>query len=53
MPESITEDDLVHALRSIRLWLRTAEKPDQAVRGEVLHPVDVARDLFIAAEHME
>ena len=53
MPDSITEENLVLALRSIRLWVRTEEEPNKALRGEVLHPVDAARDLFIAAEHLE
>lgn len=48
----ITEEQLLYALKEVRMWLQPEEIPGTAYRGYILHPEDAARDIRIAIDHM-
>jgi hypothetical protein len=48
----ITEEQLLYALKTVRLWIQPEGNLGVAYRGHILHPEDAARDIAIAIAHM-
>lgn len=48
MSEMITKEELAQALRGLRVWGRKHTGSDEAQRVYILHPGDVANDIFIS-----
>jgi hypothetical protein len=47
--QSITYEELVQALKGVRIWVRQAPDSSTAYLMHVLHPEDAARDIFVRA----
>jgi hypothetical protein len=48
--QSVTFEELVQALKSLRIWTRDHREDDYARRGYVLHPEDAANDIFTSVK---
>jgi hypothetical protein len=47
--QSISYEELVQALKGVRIWVRQAPGSSTAYLMHVLHPEDAARDIFFKA----
>jgi hypothetical protein len=47
--QNISYEELVQALKDVRIWVRHGPAERTAFLMDVLHPEDAARDIFIKA----